>query len=57
MEDPMKVDDLGVPLFQETTKWAFQPEGIQDDSGTVRLCVFKHGTWRFTYQNLRHGFV
>ena len=36
MENPIKEDDLGVPLFQETTIWRFvHVKTIQDHSRPV----------------------
>ena len=33
MENPMKMDDLGVPLFQETTTWSFEGDNSTFELG------------------------
>ena len=34
MENPMKMDDLGVPLFQETSIWGFLKMGVPQNIPT-----------------------
>ena len=35
MENPIRMDDLGVPIFLETPKYRYTPEDL-------------HGTWEYT---------
>ena len=35
VEKPIKIDDLGVPLFQETSIWPYQPVFLGDNMSTT----------------------
>ena len=53
MENPIKIDDLGVPLFSETSIYSFQVFPVEISTGTVMPAADHDATHELCISNLK----